>query len=350
MSLFKKIFIFTTISFVIIIMLIGSISKSLAINLNGASIIPVKVAVFQSREDDQYNIEVRKNLEDIQKENKGKVEFTFFDGKENQVIQNESIYEAIDDHFDLFVINLVDTKVDTISDVINKIEKNNIPLILNGTPNKYILNFITPYKNIVFLGTDTEQSGALEGKIIVDSWNANKGAIDKNKDNILQYIMLQGKIDHPGTIDRTKYSISTINDAGIKTHELAIQSCNWDEECARASIDSLFLRYGNSVEAIIANNDAMAIGAVKALQKYGYNKGDKNKNVLVVGIDAIPEAMELVDKGFMTGTVIQDASAEAQAIYSVGMNLVKGKDPLEGTKYKFDDNRILRMPYREYVK
>jgi hypothetical protein len=62
MSVFKKIFIFTTISFVIIIMLIGSISKSLAINLNGASIIPVKVAVFQSREDDQYNIEVRKKL------------------------------------------------------------------------------------------------------------------------------------------------------------------------------------------------------------------------------------------------------------------------------------------------
>lgn len=53
MSVFKKIFIFTTISFVIIIMLIGSISKSLAINLNWDSISPVKVAVFQSREDDQ---------------------------------------------------------------------------------------------------------------------------------------------------------------------------------------------------------------------------------------------------------------------------------------------------------
>ncbi len=84
MSVFKKIYIFTIISFVIIIMLVGSISKSLAINLNGASIIPVKVAMFQSREDDQYNIEVRKNLEEIQKENEGKVEFTFFDGKGNR--------------------------------------------------------------------------------------------------------------------------------------------------------------------------------------------------------------------------------------------------------------------------
>lgn len=57
MSVFKKIFIFTTISFVIIIMLIGSISKSLAINLNGDSISPVKVAVFQSRE--MINITLR---------------------------------------------------------------------------------------------------------------------------------------------------------------------------------------------------------------------------------------------------------------------------------------------------
>ena len=50
----------------------------------------------------------------------------------------------------------------------------------------------------------------------------------------------------------------------------------------------------------------MAIGAVEALQAYGYNKGDKSKNIIVVGIDGLPEAKDLIDKGIMTGTIIQD--------------------------------------------
>jgi len=96
-------------------------------------------------------------------------------------------------------------------------------------------------------------------------------------------------------------------------------------------IESLFLNYSDKIEAIIANNDAMAIGAIEALQKYGYNKGNKEKNILVVGLDAIPEARYLVNKGFMTGAVIQDARAEAETIYYIGMNLVHGKAPLDGT-------------------
>ena len=50
----------------------------------------------------------------------------------------------------------------------------------------------------------------------------------------------------------------------------------------------------------------MAIGAVEALQAYGYNKGDKSKNILVVGFDGLTEAKDLIDKGMMTGTIVQD--------------------------------------------
>ena len=87
-------------------------------------------------------------------------------------------------------------------------------------------------------------------------------------------------------------------------------------------MESLFLRYGGKIEAIISNNDAMAIGAIKALQKYGYNKGDKSKYIPVVGIDGIPEAKDLINKGIMTGTVSQDPNETAEALYTVGMNLV----------------------------
>ena len=37
-----------------------------------------------------------------------------------------------------------------------------------------------------------KQAGILQGKILVDAWNTNKEAIDKNRDNIMQYVMLTG--------------------------------------------------------------------------------------------------------------------------------------------------------------
>ena len=119
----------------------------------------------------------------------------------------------------------------------------------------------------------------------------------------MQYVMLQGPANNPETIARTKYSIQALNEAGIKTQQLSSVACNWDEECAKTAIESIFLTLGDKIEAIISNNDAMAIGAIKALQKYGYNKGDNSKYIPVVGVDALPEAKELINQGVMTGTV-----------------------------------------------
>ena len=53
--------------------------------------------------------------------------------------------------------------------------------------------------------------------------------------------MLKGPANSPETIARTKYSIQTINDAGIKTQNLLSVTCNWDEECAKTSIESAFI-------------------------------------------------------------------------------------------------------------
>jgi len=95
----------------------------------------------------------------------------------------------------------------------------------------------------------------------------------------------------------------------------------------------------------------MAIGAIETLQKYGYNMGDKSKYIPVYGIDGIPEAQNLIEKGSMAGTVIQDPNALAEALYTVGMNLVSGNNPLEGTNYKFDKTGVtILIPYQEYTK
>ena len=343
MKIFKKILLLIIIATILTTTLIGSVQS------NVASRNPVKVGVLLYNFDDIYISNVRKSLEDIQKANEGKVEFTFFDAKGNQAIQNEIIDSVLKENFNLLLANFVNINTAMVDSFIDDANRKNIPVILFPVA-PFATDFIKRHPKALVIATDVNQSGMLQGKILVDAWNTNKEAIDKNKDNILQYVMLTGPSNDTATVARTKYSVSTINSAGIKTEQLASKVCNWDKEIAKSAMESLFLRYNGKIEAIIANSDPMAIGAIEALQKYGYNNGDKAKTIPVVGIDAIPEARDLIKKGFMTGTVIQYPSAMAQALYTVGMNLVEDKDPLEGTDYKFDETGVtIRIPYHQYI-
>jgi methyl-galactoside transport system substrate-binding protein len=349
--MFKKILILIMIP-IIIVTTFTYISKNNASAApNSSTGIPVKIAVFLDNANAMYISLLKQNLERIQKEDENKVKFTFFDAKDNQTLQNESIEKSLSDNFDLFIVGIITPNVSDIESTLNKIMEKNIPLILNPDPTQNIIDFVKPYKKFVVIGADFEQSGTMEGNILAKEWNLNKEVIDKNNDNILQYVMLKGRAGSPLVALRTKYSILALNDAGIKTEELASVDCEWLEDCAESSIESLFLKYGNKIEAIIANNDAMAVGAVKALQKYGYNKGDKETTIPVVGIDGMPAAKDLIQKGFMLGTVIVDPHDLAELLYAVGMNLAIGKYPLENTNYKFDDTGFtIHLTYKEYQK
>ncbi|OOM75166.1 D-galactose-binding periplasmic protein precursor [Clostridium puniceum] len=309
---------------------------------------PIKVSVLLYRFDDAYISLVRQSLEKIQKENKGKVEFTFYDGKNDQLIQNQTVDTLLEkNNTDLLLVNLVETN--STQDVINKVKERNIPVILfNREP--VSIEAIKSYNKSCYVGTEAAEAGGIQGKVITNAWNSNKPSIDKNNDGILQYIMLMGESDNLDAVTRTKYSILSINNSGIKTQELALKVCNWNKDEAKNATKALFSQLGNKVEAIIANNDSMAIGAIEALQEYGYNKGNKTQTITVVGVDAIPEAQKLIKEGIMTGSVLQDSDALAKALYQIGTNLVYNRNPLYDTQYKFDATGVsIRLPYEEYI-
>ena len=339
-------------SIVISILLLHSINNIAYANPQPPTKKPIKVAVFLSNMNNFLISNAKKSLEDIQKENENKIEFTFFDSKANQVIENENIDKTLNKGFDLFVVNLVSSKVDELQNSLTKIMQSNIPLVLYlpRTPQS-LANTISAYGKAIIINGDLEQSGTIEGKTLATVWNANKDALDKNKDNIMQYVMLQGPSNNEATNARTKYSIRALNEAGIKSQQLSSTVCNWDRECARISIEATFLTLDDKIEAIISNNDEMALGAIEALQKYGFNKGGDSKYIPVVGVGGLPEAKELIDQGIMVGTAIEDLRAEANAIYAIGMNLVSGNEPLYDTNLKFDKTGItIKIPYHEYIK
>ncbi|WP_418223394.1 galactose ABC transporter substrate-binding protein [Clostridium isatidis] len=314
---------------------------------NAGSDDTVKVGVFLYKFDDTYISTVRQALQKIQDENSGKVEFEFFDGKGDQATQNDTIDTALQKDYDLLLVNLVDTGAgQTVVDKIKAAEK---PVVLfNREPAAEV---VKSYEKAIFVGTNAIEAGIMQGDIIAAEWEANKDKIDKNGDGVLQYVMLQGEPDNPEAVARTEYSVSTLKDKGMQVEELAKQVCNWDQALAQNAMEAWLSNHGDKIEAVIANNDGMALGAIAALQAQGYNTDSGEKSIIVVGVDATTAAQEYIAKGYMLGSVLQDAEGMAKALYETGLNLATGKGATEGTSYKFDDTGVaIRIPYQPYLK
>jgi ABC-type sugar transport system, periplasmic component len=347
MKIFKKILSYIIVS----ILLLHSIENIAYASQRIPTQKPIKVGIFLVDLSNAFFSDLKKSLEEIQKENVNKIQFTIFDGKSNQFLQNEEISKELNSGFDIFVVGPISSNEDEIINTLNKIVAAKHPLILFFPTTPSLTNIVKSYPSSVIIVGDTEQGGILEGKIIADEWISHKNTLDKNKDDTIQYLMLKGLSNNVLTLARSKYPIRALNDAGIKTEELFSTFCNWQKECAKTAVESAWLTFNGKIEAIISNNDNMAIGAIEALQKHGFNTGDSSKYIPVVGIGGVPEAKKLIDQGFMTGTAVQDSKLYSKAIYDIAMNLASGENPIQGTDYKFDETGItIKLPYYEYVK
>lgn len=336
----KKLILF---SFILVIIL--NIFK-LDISANTINGKPVTVGVLLYKEDIYYISEIKKELEKLENENKDTINFIFYNAKGSQELQNEQINELINMKVDAILLNIVD--IHEADSIINKIKEKDIPVIFfNREP--LSLNGIKSYNKSLYVGTQACDAGKIKSEMIINEMK--KGNIkDKNKNDSLDYILLEGEVDNVEAQLRSECVIRTLNENGIKTNEIASEICNWEKECAKEKINSLFDKYGDNIEVIISNNDDMAVGAVLALQEKGYNLGDPNKFISVVGIGGTDEVREMIKKGFMTGTVIQDAKEKAKILYKIVLNLAEGKKTLQDTEYKFDITGVgVRMPFNGYL-
>lgn len=308
----------------------------------GAKSEKLQVGVLIYKYDDTYISTVRQALEAEAKDDV-EVELLMNDGQGDQATQNDQIDILIEKNVDVLVVNIVD--IGAAQSAIDKAEEAGIPVIFfNREPDTDV---VKSYDKAVFVGTKPEEAGIIQGEMMAEVWN--EGEYDRNNDDTMQYVMLKGDADNPEAIARTDYSIKTLNEEGIKTEELGLQVANWDNDKANQAMEAWLSKDGDKIEFVIANNDGMASGAVSALQNAGYNSGDPDKYIPVFGVDATEEAVNLIKKGEMTGTVKQDGEGMAKAVFALAKNAAQGKDFLEGTSYEYDETGVsVRIPYQAY--
>ncbi|WP_409304769.1 galactose/glucose ABC transporter substrate-binding protein MglB [Peribacillus sp. SCS-155] len=301
----------------------------------------VSVGATIYKYDDNFMSYVRRAMET---EAKGKANLILNDSQNDQAKQIEQIDTLIAKGAKSLAINLVDPKAATT--VIDKAKAKNIPVIFfNKEPDA---NVMASYDKAYYVGTTSSESGVIQGEMIAKAWEANKDKWDKNKDGKIQYVLLKGEPGHPDAEARTKYSIDTVKEKGIDVEELALDTAMWDATKATEKLDAWLAKYKDKIEFVIANNDGMALGAIASLEKAGYFSGDKF--MPVVGVDAIPEALSMIENGKMVGTVLNDAKNQGGATVQLAINAANGKDVLEGTEWKLDDTKAVRVPYVEVTK
>lgn len=174
------------------------------------------------------------------------------------------------------------------------------------------------YDNIWYVGAETAQSGEMCAQALINYWNENTEIADKNGDGVLQLVILQGEIGQQDVQLRTQAYEDTLKAQGIDYEILAMDTANWDQAQALDKMNAWITAYGiDGIEGVLCNNDSMAMGAVQACINNGYNSGDPEKFVPIVGIDANIDALEAMKAGSLLGTVLNDRQNQSIAIINV---------------------------------
>ncbi|MDR1764996.1 MAG: substrate-binding domain-containing protein, partial [Lachnospiraceae bacterium] len=81
-------------------------------------------------------------------------------------------------------------------------------------------------------------------------------------------------------------------------------------------------QFGDQVEVVFCNNDAMALGALQAIESAGRKI---NEDIYLVGVDALTEAVQNVIEGKQTGTVFNDHFSQAQMAVDCAVAYLRGE-------------------------
>ncbi|MEX6507371.1 substrate-binding domain-containing protein [Jiella sp. M17.18] len=162
-----------------------------------------------------------------------------------------------------------------------------------------------------FVASKEAEAGTLEAKQVCQDLGG-KGKV----------AVMMGELLHPAARRRTEYTLKTLQSDGCKGIQvIEQQSANWSRD-EGAELMREWLAAGERPDAIISNNDEMALGAIRSLKEAGIDMS----RVKVAGVDATKDALAAMKRGDMAVTVFQNAAGQASAAVDAAMKFAGGED------------------------
>lgn len=274
------------------------------------------------------------------------------DGQNDQSTQNNQVDTMLAKGASAVAVSVCDvtaapTLIQKCKDAVN------VPIIFF---NKEITDYdvINSYENAYQVtSTGGDYGASIQAQMVIDYWKEHP-EMDKNGDGKLQLVYLMGDPGHTASQPRCDYLKSTIEDAGIEIDLLAEDTGMWVTATAKEKMDAWVSKYGDEIECCVAGNDAMALGALSAVEAAGFNTDgeESSKYIPIYGIDALPEILSKIESGEITGSVLQDAKTQGQTIVKMAENLTSGKDAVDGIEgvEVEEEAKAVRVPYQAITK
>ncbi len=325
------------VSLLLVALLLVSICAACTSAGGGKPSIGVTIYKF----DDTFMTSVRNTIE---AEGKDQANVEIVDCQNSQPTCNDKIDMFITKKVSSLAVNMVDRTASGV--IIDKAKAKNIPIVFfNRQP---LEEDMAKWDKVYYVGAHAEESGMMEGQMLVDYWTAHK-EMDVNGDGVMQYVMIKGEPGHQDSEARAKYSVETIEKAGIKTEKLAEDNANWDRVKGQEKMAAFLTANSGKIEAVIACNDDMALGAIEALKAAGYFTG--GKFMPVVGVDATAPGLAAIKDGTLLGTAYNDGINQGKATYKIAYLLAKGeKLTKENVGYDIVDGKYVWVPYKGITK
>lgn len=274
----------------------STVEQTEAKDESGEKIWKVGIAL-QVSGDHQANI-VNALKEGLDKESN--IQYEVVDHEANVTKEISQIEDFIAKKMDIICLTPVDAEA--LVDVVNQANEAGIQVIE--------FDMKTNGGDYIFVGANDNESAELQADYLAEVLPENA-----------KCCILLGILGHSGQILRSE-GIKKLYELRPDVEILAEESGEWSTEKGMTITENLLQKYPD-LDAIISQNDNMALGAIEAIAGAG-----KTGDVIVVGVDAIPDAIQAVKDGTMAMTVLNDGPSMGRTMYDVILKLIAG-EPVE---------------------
>jgi inositol transport system substrate-binding protein len=270
-----------------------------------AETVGVSMALF----DDNFLTVLRNGMTDYAGTIEG-VEIQAEDAQNDVAKQLDQINNFIASGVDAIIVNPVDTSATQAMS--QAAEAAGIPLVY---VNRQPINVDSLPDNQAFVASNEVESGTLE-TMEVCRLLAEAGKTDA------QIYVMQGELSNQAAVQRTQdiHDVIASGNCGVTLNIIDQQTANWSRDQAQ-NLMTNWLSTASPFDAVIANNDEMAIGAIQAMNASGIAKED----VIVGGIDATADALKAMEAGELDVTVFQDAAGQGKGALDAALALARGE-------------------------
>jgi methyl-galactoside transport system substrate-binding protein len=288
--------------------------------------------------DDGYVAAARRALET---EASGKARLSVLDGQNQQKIQSEQIEAMFADKAGAVIVNPVDGGV--MGSLVFKAKSANVPIVLFSRSAAALPVIL--WDKAYFVGVREEEADELQIQILAEYWKANPAA-DRNDDKLVQYVVLRGDADHASAVASQESRNKAFAEAGLEGFKITEANAQWSRLEAQQRMADMIKNAGaKSIEAVLCENDEMALGAIEALKMAGLIKGPED-GVPVIGVDGTRFALEAIAEGSLYGTVRGDAASQGRAAFDLAYALARGLDP-SAVGWSLTSGKYVFVPYQK---